>query len=263
MIPWYEKAAIGAIGALCLGLLKLTDANFYLGAADRSATLGAYLTYTAYLVMGMAVAFFFCDDTRDRGKSRKSAFLMGLLAPSILVAVLTRPVSAPSLPTATDADITKLGHSMSVPFFPAAYAEEPKAPSPVTTLSARDLSPGFADGVYSALGMKSIPSNYLFILAKTTKRELAVARAEEINALLQKVPGQDKIKARVFKIEGNDDFYLALGNPSSPEGVTAIKQAATRAAASILKGRPTEAQAATSRLLLEGKTVKGDALLKK
>jgi len=42
----------------------------------------------------MAVGTVFCEDDQIAQKTRKSAFLMGLLAPSILLAIISQPLPA-------------------------------------------------------------------------------------------------------------------------------------------------------------------------
>lgn len=84
-IPWFQKLVIGATGGLSLSILKLIQLNFYLDADKHATVLGGYLTLLGYLVLGTLVGFYFCEEQQDLNKTRKSAFMMGLLAPSILL----------------------------------------------------------------------------------------------------------------------------------------------------------------------------------
>jgi hypothetical protein len=52
-----RKAAIGAVGGLCLAVLKLIDAKFFLTTGSTEMLVG-YLTYFSFLLLGMAVAAF-------------------------------------------------------------------------------------------------------------------------------------------------------------------------------------------------------------
>jgi hypothetical protein len=69
MISTGQKVFVGAIGAICLGLLKLIGANFYL-AAQPNEKLGAYLTTAAYVCLGMALGCLFCEDGVSPDKTR-------------------------------------------------------------------------------------------------------------------------------------------------------------------------------------------------
>jgi hypothetical protein len=57
-----RKAAIGAVGGLCLGILKLIDAKFFLMTASSTEMFVGYLTYFSFLLLGMAVAAFLAED---------------------------------------------------------------------------------------------------------------------------------------------------------------------------------------------------------
>ena len=109
MIASREKLLIGAIGAACLGLLKLIGANFYLAEASTAVATGAYLTYGALIVLGMVVAYFFAEDGPGAPQARRSAFTLGLLAPSVLIAIASRPLHEPPLQTALPGDVPTLG----------------------------------------------------------------------------------------------------------------------------------------------------------
>ena len=126
MISTYQKLGLGAIGALCLGLLKLINANFYIDSASRGVVIGAYLTYGAYLILGMAVGSLFCEHfENDPHKTRKSAFLMGLLAPSILIAIITKPIGGDDTIKGKAKDIPNLSAALQSLVLSSAYAESP------------------------------------------------------------------------------------------------------------------------------------------
>src|SRR5258708_14077832 len=124
VITIYQKLSIGAIGAVCVSILKLINANFYLG-SSRSEAIGAYLTFFGYVVLGMALGGLFWEDREVAQKTRKSAFLMGLLAPSILLAIIAKP---PSIGGAIGTDGGKIPAVKSWimdKLIPSVYAQEP------------------------------------------------------------------------------------------------------------------------------------------
>src|SRR2546422_10636162 len=87
-VSWTHKALIGAAGGLCLVLLKLIDASFYVGDISSKQAVVGYLTYLAYLIIGTIVAVFLSEHNVPKEKVIKSAFIAGLLGPSMLIALL-------------------------------------------------------------------------------------------------------------------------------------------------------------------------------
>src|SRR3989304_1861072 len=99
-LTWLEKAGIGALGGLGLAILKLIDARFYLGTVSSVEPAAAYLTYFCYMLLGSLVAVFFTDHElpadnelpaqkiKRTQKMKRSAFVLGLLAPSVLLAIV-------------------------------------------------------------------------------------------------------------------------------------------------------------------------------
>src|SRR5207247_9480898 len=79
------KFGIGAGAGLCLALVKLVEANFFIGQASQVA-LGGALTMMAFAIL--AAVFTAFADENDRGK----LFMQGLLAPSLLIALIHRGV---------------------------------------------------------------------------------------------------------------------------------------------------------------------------
>lgn len=90
-LPWWHKATVGFLGGLSLALLKPIDARFYIGAASTVEAHAAYLTYFAYMLLGGLAAVFLADHDLPPKKILRSAFVIGILAPSVLLAIANQP----------------------------------------------------------------------------------------------------------------------------------------------------------------------------
>ena len=257
MVPWYQKLAIGATGALCLGLLKLIGANFYLGAADRNVAIGAYMTYGAYLVLGMAVGFFFCEDSDQKDKTFKSAFLMGLLAPSILIAIVSKPLVGQPSETNQPSAVQTLSESLENIFIPTAYAQTHSAPlatTPIEVLSKPNASTSLWTGVKSALGANDA-EQYLYVIGKTDNERVAQRKAADINVVLHKST-QPSLVVKIIKPDAGHRFYLAIGDTSSQTiDVNSIKQSVTNSALSVLTGTSTASDKIAAEVMLKGHVI--------
>ncbi len=77
----------GALGGIVLALLKLVESGFFLGNMWSSTAGAAYLTYIVYIFFGVVVAILFTERSLSVDKIKKSAFILGVLAPSVLLAI--------------------------------------------------------------------------------------------------------------------------------------------------------------------------------
>jgi hypothetical protein len=262
MITNREKILIGGIGAVCLGLLKLIGANFYLTQTSGAVALGAYLTYGAYLVFGMAVAYFFAEDGPDAEppKVRRSAFVMGLLAPSVLIAIVSKAPEEPSLRTVAPADVPTLGQVGAIVveglFGRAAHAQAAQAASVVDI--ARATAPqGVADGVRSALGRAATPQNYLFVLGKTKDKELAVSEAARINEVLSRNASTKDLNAVVLTSPDNAEIYISVGLGLTAEQAVETKRLSAQTAVATLQDGASRDEVDAAAKLLRGQIVRG------
>lgn len=260
MIAWHQKLAIGGVGALCLSLLKLISANFYLGAADRNVALGAYLTYFAYLILGMAVGYFLCEQSPEAEKTRKSAFLMGLLAPSILIAIVSKPIAGPPTDSGQAAAVPTLQGSLLDLLGVTAHAQAPaSAQVPVEVLQKADAGTSFWDGVMSALGLQPAGAKqYHFVVGQTDDEKLAKQRASEINGIMQKYNRTQPVK--ILKPAAGNHYFLTIGDGTSAAGAAATKQSATDSAVKALTGAASAADKSAAQVMLKGQILATDTL---
>src|SRR6266404_4303815 len=267
MISNYQKLSLGAIGALCLGLLKLISANFYLGAATSTVAIGAYLTYAAYLVLGMVVGTLFCEESADVNKVRKSAFIMGLLAPSILIAIITKPIGGDEGGQGTTKPIPSLPTTMIDFLVAPAYAQSPTpAPSDtpkVTVVTKSDVVPGWEAGVKSALGVRTTTSDSVFVVGKSNSQAEAIKTADQINILFKNVKAGD-LTAQVIKPQGGSEVFVTVGNITSAKAASDTQTKAKEAAIKALAGStPSPTDQVTAKTLLGGDIYKTPALFPK
>ena len=272
MTTWYAKLLFAGMGAVCLSLLKLIGANFYLGAASRDAVIGAYLTYVCYLILGMAVGYFFGEERPESlHKTRQSVFLMGLLAPSILLAVINKSNLTIGVPTSDANSVPTLGLNLSPWPVSTVHAQSSKPGSPaIAVVTKKDFSPSFFDGVSAALGLAQPPEpKLLWIAGKTADEKKALQTAQQLDAWLPKQGNSTKaLKAKIIKPENSSEFYVTVEHIDSSDGT--LSAAAGKTAWQIdrtLKDAATKTLSAggdesTARIVINGDVVKGDSLFK-
>jgi hypothetical protein len=239
-LVWWQKAGIGALGGICLGLLKLIEARFYLDGSPLIAAYAAYLTYFAYIVLGSLVAIFLTDHDLPLRKMQRSAFILGLLAPSILLAIATQPDKA-----ANDAvkslPIPKLSSIVITP----AYAEgvdnnistaTPKAKVDMSTIQLSNYDPTFSDAVLAALGRKKLPEKFAYVVGSTKDKSKAIDTANKLKAFLVPASTSTGLKPHVINVYGTSDYFVVLGDIGDRDHALRLKQDASLQAIKLLSG---------------------------
>lgn len=236
-VPWWKKAAIGALGGLALALLKLIDARFYVDAASNMEVQAAYFTYVAYIVLGSLAAVFISDHDLPPRKIMRSAFVLGLLAPSVLLAIVSQPVRVNTPPK--DVVIPRISWMP----LAAAHADEPalKAlpqmnPLPqmraspellkveFKTLPKSALQPTFSEAFRAAIGRKELSDKYVFVVGATPDKEKALETAALTNEMLG---ATGSLKSSIIQIEGQPNFYVTVGGFVDQQNAFRIKADST------------------------------------
>jgi len=273
MISFLEKALIGAVGALCLGLLKLIGSNFYVDAPSGTA-LVAYLTYIAYVLLGMAVACYFTEARPEVAKTRQQCFIMGLLAPSILLAIISKNDagggSATSGPKSGPQSITQ-GSPLDLVFGPSAYAgpeagsgtagvavtahtvpAAPAASSPVTVVEANKLVSDqyIQDGILLALGRSAPRDDFVYVYGRTPDRDKAVQAAASLQTIAARA-GEGGVPVRVVQVDPSH-FLVVAGAVGSAASAAQVKHQLLDAASLTLQGTPNAAEKKTASVALHG-----------
>lgn len=236
-LTWWQRTGIGASGGLGLALLKLIDAGFFVPAGVSSVqAITAYLTYLSYIVLGGLAGCFLTDQDLPPRKIRKSSFVSGLLAPSMLLAILGAPVKPQ-----TRVDESRVEFpALSGWFIGAAHAQQPSA-SPtaaeptarIVTMSKAELEPSYTDALLSAVGRRAISTPYAYVIGTTRSRVKALEAAKQLNTLLKHAATRQglndtlaqlliqlKLAAMIIQPEGTLNYYVTLAQTSSrsPEG---------------------------------------------
>ncbi|MBI3148567.1 MAG: hypothetical protein HYZ17_08660 [Betaproteobacteria bacterium] len=259
---WWHKALIGALGGLALALLKLIDAKFYLASIFSVESQAAYLTYFCYMILGSVTAVFLCDHDEPPAKMRKSAFLLGLLAPSVLLAIANQPIKPP--PADTPA-IPRLGGW----FVPSAHAQEaapaspPAAATQARVVNRSSYEPSFGDAVAAALGRKTLSTPYAYVVGVTSDQKKALSTATKLNLALAGQAGTPAglPSAQVLQFKGETDYYVLLGGLASKEKQSSMAGSVKGLGIELLSGSKTpttmgaEEQKELGKLLLNAKVV--------
>ena len=259
---WLHKALIGALGGLALALLKLIDAKFYLASIFSVESQAAYLTYFCYMILGSVTAVFLCDHDEPPAKMRKSAFLLGLLAPSVLLAIANQPIK---VPPADAPAIPRLGEW----FVPSAHAQEaaraqpPAAATQARVVSRTSYEPSFGDAVAAALGRKTLSTPYAYVVGATSDQKKALSTATKLNLALAGQAGAPAglPNAQVLQFKGETDYYVLLGGLASKEKQSSLAGSVKGLGIELLSGSKTPAamgaedQKELGKLLLNAKVV--------
>ena len=239
----YEKAAVGALGGLALVLLKLIEVRFLIHEPSSGTVTAAYLTYGAYIALGVIVAVFFTDESLAADKTRKSAFVSGLLAPSVLLAVVNQG-HVPPRESSDKPLIPKIADLI----IPSAHAQG-AAPKPaVKPLSRSQLDSPFLDGVKIASGQS--PTAY-YVLGESADKAKAFEYAAKVDRLL----GAEH-RAQIIQIEDESRYIVTLGEPGSRASLETAQKSANQTALKAINGPQKDVAAS----ILKGQVIKGSSL---
>lgn len=261
---WHHKALIGAAGGLSLVLLKLIEVRFLISEPSAPTIIAAYLTFAAYILLGVFVAVFFTDDTLEESKRQKNAFVAGLLAPSVLLAVVSQgpasraPTESPKIPK-----ISEL-------FISSAHAQETKTPnrvpamdlsSQVVVVKRSDVGAGFIDGFKIAIGRYTAARPSLYVLGEAQNEIKAAEFANQVNAVLRAKSYPVGAYANVIQPAGENKWFVSIGKPSDKTDVEALKGSMNSAAiATLTAGSVTPIEKKVASSLLEGQVIRASAI---
>lgn len=301
-IAWGEKAIIGASGGLSLVILKLIEADFFLTSSlSQEEILVRYLTYIAYLILGVMVAIFFTDTDGNKEKVRKNAFISGLVAPSLLLALVSpanvdedidptsrihelgekiqpsnfSPLGATG--SATDNDTSDDDHSSRLTFAPSlnqtvnsliteAQAAESSIVNGVKVLEIvpDDIEKAnFGQLLLGAIGRSPNLKNYVFVVGETTSQHNAVNIAVNINSFIREKPSLDIPHAIVMHPRNSNKYYVTIGAINLKKNAKLIKHKIYGYASEVLLGSKelAERNRKIASSLLKGTIVFADDLL--
>jgi hypothetical protein len=216
---------------------------------------------------------------------------MGLLAPSILLAIISNPPNIGGLNT-NGSDTSKI---QTLPkkaaldpwrlldkLITTAHAQEPPVhtkgpPVPewtnegkVVTLSKASVTPSFWDGVRAALGRATRPNPSLWVVGKTSDLATAESTAKDVNNWIVKThtplshDGQPEkgwdLSPLIIHPEGTDMFYVILGGFLSPGEARGVEESIKKAAAETLDKPSTPQEKSAASVAIKGGIVQAGAL---
>jgi hypothetical protein len=241
------KFLIGAGAGFSLALVKLVEVNFYIGQAS-AIVLGGALTMVAFAVLA-ALFTMFAEDA-EPGK----LFMQGLLAPSLLVAVVHRGADAAN---AMAADVTVPTLSITELLMPTVHAQAPAAAQPaVKTLKPGQFEGTLADGALMVLGRAQQQESFVYVVGKTTDRQQATSAAAKLRRMTQQAGLQ--VPITVVQAEGSSDLFVTVGSFQSAADAAKTK---TQVVDKVLNAPQTDQSALKA--LLNGPIVDGRTLAKK
>lgn len=298
IVTWNEKAVIGASGGLSLVILKLIEADFFLTSSLSDAEiLVRYLTYIAYLILGIMVAIFFTDTNGNKEKVRKNAFISGLVAPSLLLALVSPPnVDGDVDPTSrinefgeriqpssfsplgtesgTDNDVSDDDRSSKLnlaPTFTRVRSTDAQVSRStiVNGVKVLDIVPddiekaSFGQLLLGAIGRNPNLKNYVFVVGKTTSQHNAVNIAVNINSFMKKKSLIGVARAIVMHPQNTNKYYITIGEINLKKDANLIKHKIYKHASKVLLGdnQLTETNRKIAGSLLRGTVVFADDLL--
>jgi hypothetical protein len=211
---------------------------------------------------------------------------MGLLAPSILLAIISNPpnigatgdktgeaVKVPTLPKT--AALYAIPHSQRVwdRLFPTAHADGPVTEADsgdVQMLSKGAVNPGFWDGVMAALGRPNSSEPTLWVVGKTPDVATASKTAHALDAWLKQArppatpngtePNVSELKAHIVKAEGSSEFYVTVGGVVSAGQAREIDKAVKKAAVDTLTTQSAARDKSAATLAIGGNAIHGQVL---
>ena len=221
-----RKILIGGVAGLCLVLVKLVQAGFYLDPEiPAHDLLGGYLTAGALVVITV-VFMGFADESNPR-----KLFMQGLTVPSFLVAALSQPTIGAATSETAGAFLPQIEELPGIalllhPTIPAEEREPGKSSEDIfaiETLSAAEFEGSLADGARRFVGRtpKQHPP-HAYIIGKTSDPDHARKLAGVYKDLLV---DQD---LRLLQPEGSGSIFLAVGDFGSPRAVSDGIKAALR-----------------------------------
>ena len=212
----FKKSLVGGAAGLCLVLVKLIQAGFYLDPSIQLVEVwGGLLTSAAFVVLAMIFTTFL-EETDPR-----KLFMQGLAAPSFLIALAQPPPYVPPNGTGDESTLSIPDLPLPVLLFPlTAHAEEEDSATEdgqrfqVQTISKEMFEGSLGDGVLRFVG-RTPTTTYAYVIGKTRHVKQAQKLAEMYDKLL------DGQTVHLLQPQGSRNIYLSIGNFGGPQTVSA------------------------------------------
>jgi hypothetical protein len=266
MVTALTKGGRGAMGAACLSIIKFIAGKYIV--AGLGAVIGFGIGSLGYLVVGALVAAHFAEDYSDDEKTKRSAFIAGIVAPGLVVAFfaspqLARESSIPEIPTLPN-NISMM--SFPIPFISDSFAESPKgeqgallnANGEPFVLGRDYAAPSISDGFKAALGIA--PEQLAFyVVGKSHDEQTASKIANFLNKSMESsvLVGDNVMVVRPYN--GNT-FYVTIGSALTSSAAAERQRQIKAWATDKLIGEASSDDKAAAAIILKGQTVPSDSL---
>jgi len=237
------KAGIGAGAGLCLAIVKLVEVNFYLG-QPQAQVVGGILTAVAFVALAALFSAFVAE------KEVRKIFMQGLLAPSLLVALIHQGAAMPGATTTASPDAIPSLSGLVQLVEATLYAEQRPG---VQVVSPDRLQATVGEGALLMLGRATVASSFVYVVGKTTNQQEALAAKERVQRVL--TGARLSSRAQVIQIQGSPETYVIVGGlRTQPEATRIRREVITK----VVDGG--QADAGTLKLLVNGVIVDGRSL---
>ncbi len=213
----------------------------------------------AYIILGMIVAVFFTEHELPKEKCKRSALIMGLLAPSVLIAIVSKPVGEQAPIGNLLDEIPKITSI----FLIDAYAQEGAKPASkaaddeprIVVITKKDVDLKFGEAFLKAVGREKAPSNYTFVVGTTTEEPKALKAASKWNIYFKCRITKDC--ARVIAPKGSKHFFVTVGSFQPAKAAYETKQRSLAVVLEALKTAPDSETVNIAGRVAQGKVVQG------
>lgn len=259
---------IGALGGVSLALLKLVEAKFFLDQPYTSIVYAALLTYVAYIFFGVVVAGFFTDKELSDDKKVKQAFILGLLAPSVLLALASQPIGEK---LENKIDLVQDIPSLSSVIIKEVYAYDDKCIKDILVKSDGSCvqvdsfelginQPSVKDALLSVIGRREITEEYVFVLGRTKNANVAEEYVNKINQEVLHKYGMKDVSASIVYNKNGKELFVSIGGPDSAEKLVGLRAESWAAAVESLKADSSIESERLYKSILNGKIVDAGSL---
>lgn len=276
-------------------LLKLIQARFFLEEGSLTTIWASYLTYFAYIVLGMFAAVMLIERDLPRQKSLRDAFILGLLAPSTLFAIIREPIRPAELPEQSQRGVPEIpalsrqvplpaeapapggevearevkakgqqleaerGEKFEAKASEEAVAEKEEVEAEPRELKERDVERGFGDAILQAMGRSRPSTAYVLAVGGTRDAAKACEAAGRINTILTK--GRFAVPpANVVRPEGRTVFYVIIGGLGTAAKAAELRSAVKSIAEEECRHAADPSAKNVALLLSDSRIVKGQSL---
>jgi hypothetical protein len=244
-----HRAAIGACAGISLILVKLTEANFYLG-RPRDEIVGGLLTVLAFVVLSTIFSTFVDED------NPRKLFVQGLLAPSLLIALVHQGADVRTVSGDNPGDIPFIGALIAPVVLHAAEPALAQAPR-VKRIDPAALNGTALDGALLLLGRGQPRKTFLFVVGRATDAAQARSTATQLREALSAAwRGGAAPEVEIMQFAGQLDVYVTVGGLRTSDQANAVRR---EAIAMLLDSRVSNGREQL-RVLANGKVVDGRQL---